>query len=72
MGSRYPLLPAGKIVAALKRDGFEAISRRGSHPKLRKAGRSVIVPMHGEVARGTLRGILEQAGMDLDTFLGLL
>jgi predicted RNA binding protein YcfA (HicA-like mRNA interferase family) len=34
--------------------------------------RTVIVSMHDEIARGTLRAILEQAGIDLETFLGLL
>jgi hypothetical protein len=28
--------------------------------------------MHTEVARGTLRGILQQAGIELDDFLTLL
>jgi MoxR-like ATPase len=30
------------------------------------------VPVHDEVARGTLRSILEQAGIDLEAFLDLL
>ena len=72
MSPRPPLLPPEKIVAALIRDGFARVSQRGSHLKLKKSGRSVIVPMHREVARGTLKSILEQAGMDVERLLELL
>jgi len=78
MGSKYPLLPAREIIKALHKAGFEEVSQRGSHRKLRSgsvmggAVRTVIVPMHDEVARGTLRSILEQASIDLETFSELL
>lgn len=32
----------------------------------------VIIPNHNEIAKGTLRGILQQADMDIDEFLKLL
>jgi predicted RNA binding protein YcfA (HicA-like mRNA interferase family) len=66
------LLPAERIVSALTRAGFEAVSQKGSHLKLKRDGRSVIVPMHQEVARGTLKSVLEQAGVDLERFMELL
>jgi predicted RNA binding protein YcfA (HicA-like mRNA interferase family) len=75
MGAKYPVLPAREIVSALHKVGFEVVSQRGSHKKLRNNSvppRTVIVPMHNEVARGTLRSILEQADIDLETFLDLL
>ena len=75
MTSKYPLLSAREIVSALHKVGFEEVSQRGSHKKLRNNSvppRTVIVPMYDEVARGTLRSILEQAGIDLETFLELL
>ena len=75
MGSKYPLLPAREIIKALGEIGFKEVSQRGSHRKLKNDSdpvRTVIVPMHDEVARGTLRAILEQAGIDLETFLDLL
>jgi predicted RNA binding protein YcfA (HicA-like mRNA interferase family) len=71
MGSKYPLLPARDIIQALRKIGFEEVSQRGSHRKLQNDSepiRAVIVPMYDEVARGTLRSILEQAGIDLETF----
>ncbi|MCK5653021.1 MAG: type II toxin-antitoxin system HicA family toxin, partial [Gemmatimonadetes bacterium] len=37
-----------------------------------QAGRIAIVPMHPEVADGTLRSILKQAGLTAGEFLALL
>jgi len=75
MGSKFPILSAREIVNALHKVGFEEVSQRGSHRKLKNNSdppRTVIVPMHDEVARGTLRAILEQANIDLGTFSELL
>jgi len=75
MGSKLPLLSAREIVSALHKVGFAEVSQRGSHKKLQNTSdppRTVIVPMHNEVARGTLRSILEQAGIEQETFLDLL
>ena len=75
MGSKYPVLSAREIVSALHKVGFEEVSQRGSHKKLRNNSdppRTVIVPKHDEVARGTLRSILQQANIDLEAFLNLL
>jgi predicted RNA binding protein YcfA (HicA-like mRNA interferase family) len=49
------------------------VSQRGSHLKLRDpAGKTVIVPMHRELARGTLRSILRQADLTVEAFVELL
>jgi predicted RNA binding protein YcfA (HicA-like mRNA interferase family) len=72
LSPKHPILPSTKIVSALKRLGFIEVSQKGSHLKLTHVGRVVIVPMHDEVARGTLKSVLEQAGLDIDTFLDCL
>jgi predicted RNA binding protein YcfA (HicA-like mRNA interferase family) len=60
---------AREVIANLRRAGFEEISRRGSHAKLRdRDGRTVIVPDHREIARGTMRSILRQAGLTVEEF----
>lgn len=60
------------MVKLLGRVGFEQVSQRGSHVKLRNLdGRTVIVPMHRELAQGTLRSILRQADLSADDFLAL-
>lgn len=52
--------------------GFIFVSQKGSHAKLRKietAGvRTTIVPMHDELALGTLRGVLELAHVSWSEF----
>jgi predicted RNA binding protein YcfA (HicA-like mRNA interferase family) len=61
------------VITVLGRAGFIAVSVRGSHQKARHAdGRTVIVPLHRELARGTLASILRQAGLTVDEFRALL
>jgi predicted RNA binding protein YcfA (HicA-like mRNA interferase family) len=72
MGSKYPVLAPEKIIRVLENLGFYKVSQKGSHVKYKKEGeptRIVIIPMHYEVAKGTLQSILEQAGITLEEFL---
>ena len=72
MGDKYPVLTPREIISKLKLFGFEYKSQRGSHLKYVKEGnpkRTVIIPNHDTVARGTLKSILEQANIELDEFL---
>lgn len=71
MSSKYPILPPNKIIKAMRKLGFEKCSQKGSHAKYinYKNGKIFIIPMHDEVAKGTLKGILEQADIDLEQFL---
>ena len=75
MGSKYPILPPADIIKALQKLSFYKVSQKGSHAKYKKDGavtRIVIIPMHNEVAKGTLQSILEQAGITLEEFQSLL
>jgi len=70
---RLPVVSGQDTVRALRGVGFEQISQRGSHIKLRNTeGRTVIVPMHRELAPGTLRSILRQSALSTDEFTALL
>ena len=74
MGAKYPVLKPAEIIKTLEKFGFVYKSQRGSHVKYVNTNnvnltKTVIIPMHYEVARGTLRSILEQAGLSLDDFL---
>lgn len=71
MGSKYPILSPQEVINVLIRLGFEKKSQKGSHAKFIKKGnplRVVIIPMHNELAKGTLKSILEQAGLTLEEF----
>lgn len=68
-----PTLSGRAVTQALERAGFDVTGQRGSHVKLRHPdGRVVIVPLHRELAPGTLRSILRQARMTLDELQALL
>ena len=57
---------------ALERLGFAFKRQSGSHVILRRGNRGCLVPMHREISRGTLRGILDQAGVSLEEFTDAL
>ena len=53
---------------ALGRLGFEVRRQTGSHLIMRKDARTVVVPMHKPIKPGTLAGLIEQAGVSVETF----
>jgi predicted RNA binding protein YcfA (HicA-like mRNA interferase family) len=57
---------------ALERLGFVFKRQSGSHLILRRGNRACVVPMHREINRGTLKGILEQAGVSVEEFRAAL
>lgn len=68
-----PVVSGEEVCRALERASFGRKSQKGSHVKMRHPdGRTVIVPLHGEIAIGTLRSILRQAGLSVEDFLELL
>lgn len=65
-------LPYREVKRRLEAAGFRFYRQRGSHAKFvrEEAGgvRVVIVPAHKEIAVGTLRSILRQAGISPEVF----
>jgi predicted RNA binding protein YcfA (HicA-like mRNA interferase family) len=57
-----------EAVRALKRFGFVQLRQTGSHLILRHGPRTVVVPQHKPLKPGTLKGIVEQAGLSLEEF----
>jgi len=54
---------SGRIIKRLLAEGWEEISTRGSHHKLRKGDRTVIVPHpRKDLPTGTARSIAKLAG----------
>ena len=58
------------MVRALERLGFEQLRQRGSHVVMRRGSVGTVVPLHKELKSGTFAGILRQAGVTQDEFLG--
>jgi predicted RNA binding protein YcfA (HicA-like mRNA interferase family) len=66
MVARLRRLTARELLRALHGVGFETVSVRGSHAKLCRMApdgtrQLLTVPLHGELASGTLRAIARQA-----------
>jgi predicted RNA binding protein YcfA (HicA-like mRNA interferase family) len=73
--SRLPQLSGREVGAALQSIGYEFDRQRGSHMIFRESSspyRRLTVPDHKEVAKGTLRAIIRQAGLTVEEFIGLL
>jgi predicted RNA binding protein YcfA (HicA-like mRNA interferase family) len=73
--SSLPRVSGRKIVRALSKIGYEKDRQRGSHIILRQIEyphRRLVVPDHNEVAKGTLRTIISQAGLTVAEFIELL
>jgi predicted RNA binding protein YcfA (HicA-like mRNA interferase family) len=62
-----------EAIRALERLGFRQVRQRGSHVILRKetsqGSLGCVVPLHRELAIGTLRGILQQAKVLTEEFM---
>jgi predicted RNA binding protein YcfA (HicA-like mRNA interferase family) len=69
MMSKQPVLSARELVRALEKAGYAVDHQTGSHLILRQREpphRRLTIPNHPEIAKGTLRSILRQAGMSVD------
>jgi len=62
-----------EAIRALERLGFVQVRQRGSHVVLKRQTLEgevgCVVPLHRELAIGTLRSILRQAQVTLDVFV---
>lgn len=64
-------MPAREVIRRLKKVGFIEDEQRGSHLRLfRPADRKlIVVPIHpGDLPKGTLRGIIRDAGLTVEEF----
>ncbi len=69
-----PRISSRECIHALEKADFSVVSQSGSHIKLRRESpyAQVIVKPTRELAAGTLRSIVRQAGLTLEDFVDLL
>ena len=67
---KLPVLSGADVIKVLEQLGFAQVRQRGSHVVLRRGSAGTVVPLHREVKTGTLAGVLRQAGVTQDEFLG--
>jgi predicted RNA binding protein YcfA (HicA-like mRNA interferase family) len=70
---KLPRVSGAEAVRVLERLGFVQVRQRGSHVVMKRIGpekvTACVVPLHSELALGTLRGILKQAGVTPEEFI---
>lgn len=71
---KLPRVSGADAVRAFERAGWRRDRQRGSHLILIKAGMdvSLSVPQHREMAPGTLRALIRNAGMTVEEFMALI
>jgi predicted RNA binding protein YcfA (HicA-like mRNA interferase family) len=76
--TKFPALSSKQVINTLKSIGFEDAPKRvkGSHIAMvkREPGkiRLVIIPNRKIIPKGTLRSILDQAGLTRDEFISII
>jgi predicted RNA binding protein YcfA (HicA-like mRNA interferase family) len=73
---RIPKISGNDALRAFRKAGFEVDRIRGSHHILKKDGHALhlSVPVHGAqiVGTGTLKSLIENAGLTVERFIELL
>ena len=72
---KLPVVSGIEVVKALAKIGHDVDHQTGSHMILRQREaphRRLTEPRHSELAKGTLRAIIGQAGLAVEEFLELL
>jgi predicted RNA binding protein YcfA (HicA-like mRNA interferase family) len=71
---KLPQVSGPELVKAFTRLGFEVISQKGSHIKMRdRLGRTAIIPNHKQIKQGTLhQGILKPNSISIEELIRAL
>ncbi|WP_414551233.1 type II toxin-antitoxin system HicA family toxin [Anabaena sp. CCY 0017] len=72
--SKLPSISGKQCIKVLEKIGFYQKRRESSHMILRRDEpfTQVVVPDHQELAKGTLRAIIRDAGLSIEEFTSLL
>ncbi|GAB6268829.1 MAG: type II toxin-antitoxin system HicA family toxin [Smithella sp.] len=66
-----PHISGSEAIKLFEKLGFKVVRQRGSHVVLRKEDRGCVIPVHKELAIGTLRSAIKQAGITADDFVNV-
>jgi len=70
--TKLPVLSGNDLIKLLKKAGFQVIRQKGSHVSLSKENHKTVIPLHSDLAKGTLLGILKQCGLDKEDLQKLI
>lgn len=76
MSPKLPVVSGADVIGVLQKLGYEIKRQRGSHVRLypppESACKPTTVPLHDELAKGTLKSIMEDAGLTRERLIELL
>jgi len=76
MSPKLPVLSGADLIRALGKFGYVSARQKGSHVRLRHSTDPqrvpITVPLHNEIAFGTLRRILRDAALTVEQLLSAL
>jgi len=61
--AKLPVLSGRDLIDILKNLGFVVVRQKGSHVSLQKGQHKTVVPLHDDLAKGTILGVLKQCGL---------
>jgi predicted RNA binding protein YcfA (HicA-like mRNA interferase family) len=64
-----PHISGDEAIKIFKRLGFYETRQKGSHVVMRREYKGCVIPRHKELAVGTLRSAIKQAGISPEEFL---
>jgi predicted RNA binding protein YcfA (HicA-like mRNA interferase family) len=72
--AKLPVCSGAETIRAFERAGWRRDRQKGSHVSLTKAAAKVVltVPLHSELAPGTLRKLIRLSGLSVEEFTDAL
>jgi predicted RNA binding protein YcfA (HicA-like mRNA interferase family) len=72
--TQLPRISGADAVRAFSKVGWRARRQKGSHLIMVKEGQRdlLVIPLHSELDRGTLRSLIRTSGLTVDEFCGLV
>jgi len=67
--AELPKVSGAQAIKIFERLGFRVVRQRGSHVVLRKENYGCVIPIHKELAIGTLKSAIKQAGITAEEFI---
>ena len=64
-----PRSSGNEAIRIFKKLGFHEARQKGSHVVMRRGDKGCVVPRHKELAIGTLRSAIRQAGITVEEFV---
>jgi predicted RNA binding protein YcfA (HicA-like mRNA interferase family) len=64
-----PHISGDEAIKIFQKLGFSQVRQKGSHVVMLRGEKGCVIPKHKELALGTLRSAIKQAGISVDEFI---